>query len=111
MMIDEILDLKRFADRSVSGLFMEQEEAEDETAAEDEKVDMGVKSAWHDGDDEEMDTGRAEKNLAVGRQQEGIRRIDLEDAIRNGFRQGFRSRDNAPAEWIGEWIKTRRARS
>lgn len=109
-MIDDILDLKRFADRSVSGLFEEQEEADEEAAADNEVVNSSARSAWHEDDDEDTSVDRAEKHLAAGKQQEGIRRIDLEDAIRNGFRQGFRSRDNAPAEWIGTWRGCRQAK-
>ena len=99
-MIEETLDLKRFADRSVAGLF---DEDEDEILDEDgDQAAAGGRSAWHDAEDDKIAASRAQQQLAAGRQEQGLRRVDLEDAIRNGFRRGISSRENAPAEWIGE---------
>jgi cullin-4 len=98
-MIEETLDLKRFADRSVAGLF---EDDEDEILDDDGDDGNNEQSAWHDAEDDKIAAVRAEKHLAAGRQEQGLRRVDLEDAIRNGFRRGIGSRENAPAEWIGK---------
>ena len=91
-MIDETLILKRFADRSIAGLFARKEVVEpmDETAA---------KSGMDDDDDAPERTP-----VPVGF-SEVQRKLELEDAVRKGFRAGMNSRENAPAEWIGMWIR------
>jgi hypothetical protein len=35
---------------------------------------------------------------------EAQRKLELEDAVRKGFRAGMSSRENAPAEWIGMFL-------
>lgn len=74
-MIEQTLKLKRFADRSVASLFNAEVTQEDE---EDPEVQIETR----------MD--RAQQ------------KSELEDAIRKGCRAGMGSRENAPAEWIGE---------
>jgi cullin-4 len=81
-MIDQTLKLKRFADRSVSSLFPSESSDNDEEE--------------RNGDDEEQD------DPMEGRLDRAQRKSELEDAIRKGCRAGMGSRENAPAEWIGE---------
>jgi cullin-4 len=88
-MIDDTLVLKRFVDRSIAGLFTRDEEAAapvDETAG---------KSGLNDDDEEH------ERTPAPVGFSEVQRKLELEDAVRKGFRAGMSSRENAPAEWIG----------
>jgi cullin-4 len=86
-MIEGTLTLKRFADNAVSRLFgtgtitEEDVDADEEVKAQTEKVDKA-------------------HTLAEGR-----RRMELEDAIRKGFKAGLGSRQNAPAEWIGKPVQ------
>lgn len=75
-MIEGTLNFKRFADKAVSGLLAK----EDAKVAEDE-LEVPLQS------------------LTV---QEQDRQIELEDAVRSGLKQGLGSRQNAPAEWIGQ---------
>lgn len=42
----------------------------------------------------------------VARKARGSAQIELEDAVRNGFKAGMGSRQNAPAEWLGECVCT-----
>lgn len=88
-MIDETLILKRFADRSIAGLFAKKEEVE-------EPMQEAGKSGIEDDDDESERTP-----VPVGF-SEVQRKLELEDAVRKGFRAGMSSRENAPAEWIGK---------
>ena len=88
-MIDETLVLKRFADRSIVGLFARDEEA---AAPVDSAAD---KSGLNDDDDEH------ERPPAPVGFSEVQRKLELEDAVRKGFRSGMSIRENAPAEWIG----------
>ncbi|ORX40484.1 putative ubiquitin-protein ligase [Kockovaella imperatae] len=73
-MIDSTLTLKKFTDKSIARLFVEP-----------------------DGD---TDMAEATTVSAVER----IRQIELEDAIRRGFKAGMGSRQNAPAEWIAKHL-------
>lgn len=89
-MIEETLVLKRFADRSIAGLFARKEGV-------DEPMDgAAAKSGLEDDDDESEQTP-----VPVGF-NEVQRKLELEDAVRKGFRAGMSSRENAPAEWIGK---------
>ena len=88
-MIDETLILKRFVDRSITGLFARDDEA---APPVDDPAD---KSGLNDEDDEYERTP-----VPVGF-SEVQRKLELEDAVRKGFRSGMGSRENAPAEWIG----------
>ncbi|KAK4685778.1 hypothetical protein P7C73_g4368, partial [Tremellales sp. Uapishka_1] len=74
-MIESTLALKRFTDRAVADLF-----PEEDIIVEDE--------------------------VAINPQDglERSREMDLEDAIRNGFKTGMGSRQNAPAEWIAKHL-------
>jgi cullin-4 len=83
-MIDQTLTLKRFADRSISRLF------------EREAEDTADGPAPPQDDDEPMQSTPA---LGLNESQ---RKLELEDAVRKGFRAGMSSRENAPAEWIGK---------
>lgn len=82
-MIDQTLKLKRFADQSVASLFSSESVDEDEDVNEEEN---------EDSEDHQME-------VKLDRAQ---RKSELEDAIRKGCRAGMGSRENAPAEWIGE---------
>lgn len=93
-MIEETLILKRFADRSISGLF-NRDEAPLDTG--DEPMN-GAGPTLDDDDDVE------ETPPPVG-YNEVQRKLELEDAVRKGFRAGMSSRENAPAEWIGMSLK------
>lgn len=73
-MIEQTLKLKRFADHSVAGLF---------------RGDSASEVA------DEVDGS----HVGINREQ---RKSELEDAIRKGCRAGLGSRENAPAEWIGQ---------
>ena len=83
-MIEGTLVLKRFADKSIAGLF----EANPETSKSDEDIDMAP-----------SDIPEIPGEVGVPERQ---RRMDLEDTIRVGFKAGMGSRQNAPAEWIGK---------
>jgi cullin-4 len=72
-MIEATVALKRFADTAVRTLFKE------------------------DDTNSPISTLRPAKTFQQNRAQE----IELEDAIRVGFKAGMGSRQNAPAEWIG----------
>lgn len=79
-MIDSVLKLKRFVDKAVAGLF--------DTPAKPIE-------AAEDGDVEMEDTPKLS-------QEERNKQLELEEAVRSGFKAGLGSRKNAPAEWIGE---------
>lgn len=90
-MIERSLVLKRFADRAVTALFeMERSALKADSTTED------------DGDGQEQsaaEVARIQKEASAMVR----RRIELEDAIRVGFKAGMGSRQNAPAEWIGKF--------
>jgi len=88
-MIDDTLVLKRFVDRSIAELFARDEQA---AAPVGETADN---SGLKDDDDEH------ERTPAPVGFSEVQRKLELEDAVRKGFRSGMSSRENAPAEWIG----------
>jgi len=92
-MIEETLTLKRFADRSISGLFNRDEAPLD-------KGDGPMNGAGPTLDDDDVE----ETPPPVG-YNEVQRKLELEDAVRKGFRAGMSSRENAPAEWIGMSLK------
>ena len=85
-MIESSLTLKRFADKAVEGLFAR--EAIDTIDTDDDIDQVTLPSSKHLSSRDE----RAELR----------RKLELEDAIRVGFKLGMGSRQNAPAEWIGE---------
>lgn len=85
-MIEGTLTLKRFADRAVAALFTRRSEVEDQADADMSTTEEGLKA-------------RLEDVLTV---PERKRQIEMEDAIRVGLKAGMGSRQNAPAEWIGE---------
>ena len=87
-MIDETLVLKRFADRSIAGLFAREEVVE--------TMDESADTAGVDDDDD-----NSEQTPVPVVFSEVQRKLELEDAVRKGFRAGMSSRENAPAEWIG----------
>jgi cullin-4 len=87
-MIDETLILKRFADRSIAGLFAHEEV--------EEPMDEAAANAGLEDDDE--DSEKTPEPIGFNEVQ---RKLELEDAVRKGFRAGMSSRENAPAEWIG----------
>ena len=74
-MIEGTLTLKRFADKAIKGLL-----AKEDVVMTEGDLDIPVQSLTIQKD----------------------RQIELEDAVRSGFKQGLGSRQNAPAEWIGE---------
>lgn len=81
-MIESTLVLKRFADGAIKSLF--------------EKGDIDMDNAG--------DSAVDDKAAIVGFENgslERARQIELDDAIRVGFKAGMGSRQNAPAEWIG----------
>lgn len=80
-MIDSTLKLKRFADRAVASLF-----------------DVPVRTIHSDAADDEMDVD----DVALVSPQSRIRQLELEEAVRSGFKSGLANRQNAPAEWIGK---------
>jgi cullin-4 len=81
-MIESTLALKRFADGAIAALF-----------ATDGDVTMEL-----DGPEDVFDSGRQRSRLTG---DERTRQMELEEAIRTGFKIGMGSRQNAPAEWIG----------
>lgn len=81
-MIDSTLKLKRFIDKSVAGLF----------AAPVRTI--------HAKGDEDVEMEDKPKLSA----EERNKQLELEDAVRSGFKAGLGSRQNAPAEWIGEFM-------
>jgi cullin-4 len=88
-MIDSTLKLKRFADRAVASLF----DAPVRTIHSDAAADAAAQA--DDGMD--VDDAQAAKVSPQGR----IRQLELEEAVRTGFKSGLANRQNAPAEWIG----------
>ena len=83
-MIDGTLTLKRFADKAVSGLF----DPDTTTTSRPTLTAADMVNIKPTGGE---DDARGEVR----------RRLELEDAIRVGFKLGMGSRQNAPAEWIG----------
>lgn len=81
-MIDSTLKLKRFADHAVASLFTQAPALQADEEEDDEDVDMDTE--------------------IVINPQERTRQLELEEAVRSGFKAGLSSRQNAPAEWIGE---------
>jgi cullin-4 len=79
-MIDSVLKLKRFVDKAVAGLW---------------EIPAKPIEATEDGDIEMEDAPKLS-------QEERGKQLELEDAVRTGFKAGLGSRKNAPAEWIGE---------
>ena len=84
-MIEGTLTIKRFADNAVGGLFssnVHRKQQADETNSSIEDVEEPVQA------------------LSVSERR---RQIELEDSIRVGLKAGMGSRQNAPAEWIGQF--------
>jgi cullin-4 len=82
-MIEGTLNIKRFVDEAVAGLFSsEEKQPVDENMVPATQVDIPV---------------RAPMTISERKQQ-----LELEDVIRVGLKAGMGSRQNAPAEWIGE---------
>lgn len=79
-MIDSTLKLKRFVDKAVAGLFA---------------APVKLISAKEEGD---LDMENKPKLSTADRNKQ----LELEDAVRSGFKGGLGSRQNAPAEWIGK---------
>jgi Fe-S cluster biogenesis protein NfuA len=79
-MIEGTLTLKRFIDKALASLFQKSDDVE-----------------MADNDEDQPKTVEAESKGS-----ERNRQIELEDAVRLGFKAGIGSRQNAPAEWIGE---------
>jgi cullin-4 len=94
-MIDETLILKRFADRSIAGLFSEG------VVGEATKEMKNGTAAEGDVELEHFDDEESEKTPVPIGFSKPQRKLELEDAVRKGFRAGMSSRENAPAEWIG----------
>jgi cullin-4 len=90
-MIEETLVLKRFADRSIAGLF-DRDNNPEEIVDEPMQETTGLQL----DDDDDMENTPS----PIG-YNEAQRKLELEDAVRKGFRAGMSSRENAPAEWIG----------
>lgn len=88
-MIEGTLSLKRFADQAVSSLFAHLSTA---IVAEKEEPMEADSYGLIKPDQKKM-------NLL-----ERARRLELEDAVRTGFKAGMGSRQNAPAEWIAKHL-------
>lgn len=93
-MIDEILKLKRFAEKAVSNLFSE-EDAKPLLANDDVQMTSVEEKEERE---KEMETVREKK------QNVRMRMFELEEAVRTGFKTGMGSRQNAPAEWIAKHL-------
>ena len=87
-MIDGTLNLKRFTDKSIRGLFSKHRKEE-------------MSSIGEEGHHEKAEKVEEEEEPELTA-EERKRLLELEDAIRVGFKAGMGSRQNAPAEWIGE---------
>ena len=85
-MIDGTLILKRFSDKAVAGLFSGKAMAV--------RSDADKEMVGNDGDAIHPDE--------ILSKPQRKHRLELEDAIRVGLKAGMGSRQNAPAEWIGE---------
>ncbi|OXM77936.1 ubiquitin-protein ligase [Cryptococcus neoformans Bt63] len=93
-MIDEILKLRRFAEKTVSNLFSEED-------TEPLPVDEDVKMISV----EEKEEREKEKEAAMEKRHSvRMRMFELEEAVRTGFKTGMGSRQNAPAEWIAKHL-------
>ncbi|KAE8541615.1 hypothetical protein D1P53_001784 [Cryptococcus gattii VGV] len=93
-MIDEILKLKRFAEKAVSNLFSEEDT---KPLLADDDVQM-ISVEEKEEREKQMETARAKK------QNVRMRMFELEEAVRTGFKTGMGSRQNAPAEWIAKHL-------
>jgi len=102
-MIDSTLKLKRFADRAVASLFHTAVKVIHSDAKEDQgdvdDVDM------EDSNGSSSGNGKDKKKAKVSG-EDRTRQLELEEAVRSGFKAGLGSRQNAPAEWIGELTRT-----
>ena len=85
-MIEGTLTIKRFADKAVGGLFASNVP---KTQQADEHM-----SSMKDLEEPVQALGVSERR----------RQIELEDSIRVGLKAGMGSRQNAPAEWIGQYF-------
>lgn len=92
-MIDSCLKLKRFVDGAVGSLFAKQ-------AGHIEPIQATAPKRRNDLDDEDTDMDEQPSLEIVERE----RQLDIEDAVRTGFKLGLRSRQNAPAEWIAKHL-------
>lgn len=81
-MIESTLKLKRFVDTTVASLFS--------TPTKTIQATTEADASAHD-----------QEHLS---EAERGRQLDLEDAVRSGFKFGLRSRQNAPAEWIAKHL-------
>jgi cullin-4 len=95
-MIDSTLKLKRFADSAVAGLFHVAPRTIRSSEAKEEEMEMD------EDEDDDKDNDKDNRGHVIT-PEERTRRLELEEAVRSGFKSGFGSRQNAPAEWIGEW--------
>lgn len=93
-MIDETLKLKRSADQAVTTMVMNMRQPDHTTADASEGPDMEI-----DNDNAASPAGLAVDSLDGADRQ---RLYELRDAVRTAFKTGLGSRQNAPAEWIGE---------
>jgi cullin-4 len=96
-MIEETLKLKRFTDKSIAALFASPKAAPAEklqpATDKDEEMDL---------DEDEAEDAEDDAVIVSGPMRE--KQLDLQDAVRTGFKAGMGSRQNAPAEWIGELV-------
>jgi cullin-4 len=103
-MIEETLKLKRFTDKSVAALFTSSKPKHPQTTnAEEMEVD---EIAAEKDDDEEQKEEKEDEDeqgdeIIVAGPVRNMQ-LELQDAIRTGFKAGMGSRQNAPAEWIGK---------
>lgn len=97
-MIEETLKLKRFTDKSITALFASPKTtpAEKPPSAPDQDEEMDL-------DEDEAEEAEDDAVIVSGPMRE--KQLDLQDAVRTGFKAGMGSRQNAPAEWIGELIQ------
>ncbi|BEI84475.1 hypothetical protein CcaverHIS002_0410790 [Cutaneotrichosporon cavernicola] len=82
-MIESVFKLKRFVDKAVADLF-----------------EVPAKPIEAEDGDVEMEGAEAPKLS----QEERNKQLELEEAVRSGFKAGLGSRKNAPAEWIAKYL-------
>lgn len=129
-MIEGTLNLKRFADKAVTGLFSTKSADRplmDEEMAVPGDMEVPIEEALTILERKKRieleDTSRVSFEADMGSRQkkavpadmdapvekvltipERRRQIELEDTIRVGLKAGMGSRQNAPAEWIGKRV-------
>ncbi|KLT44674.1 ubiquitin-protein ligase [Cutaneotrichosporon oleaginosum] len=85
-MIESVLKLKRFVDKAVADLFEVPAKLIDATEAEDGDIDI------------------ADTPHLIQKQEDRIKQLEMEEAVRSGFKAGLGTRKNAPAEWIAKYL-------